>query len=185
MSHELVIDPVFRMRHRFSRSTDPNGSEVLHVETEVDPGGGVTAHVHPAMTETFTVLEGRCELLGGRRWKAYRAGEVVTVRPGTRHAFRNRSNAPTRIRADVRPPSTLQEFLEDVAALSRAGKLTRFGVPKPSGMLEAAVLAETYADMVELGFPLPPVAVQRVLLKPLAKLARRRGVVAGGFAQIA
>jgi hypothetical protein len=107
------------------------------------------------------------------------------VPPGTRHAFRNRSDAPTRIRADVRPPSTLQEFLEDVAALSRAGKLTRFGVPKPSGMLEGAVLADTYADMVELGFPLPPVAVQRVLLKPLAKLARRRGVRAGGFAQIA
>ena len=108
-----------------------------------------------------------------------------TVPPGTRHAFRNRSDARTRIRADVRPPSTLQEFLEDTAALSRAGKLTRFGVPKPSGMLEAAVLADTYAGMVELGFPLPPVAVQRVLLKPLAKLARRRGVRAGGFAQIA
>ena len=54
MANELVIDPVFRMRHRFSRSTDPDGSEVLHVESEVDPGGGVTAHVHPAMTETFT-----------------------------------------------------------------------------------------------------------------------------------
>jgi quercetin dioxygenase-like cupin family protein len=185
MSHELVIDPVFRMRHRFSRSTDPDGSEVLHVESEVDPGGGVTAHVHPAMTETFTVLEGTCEFLGGRRWKAYGTGEVVTVPPGTRHAFRNRSDAPTRIRADVRPPSTLQEFLEDVAALSRAGKLTRFGVPKPSGLLEGAVLADTYADMTELGFPLPPMAVQRVLLKPLAKLARRRGVRAGGFAQIA
>jgi quercetin dioxygenase-like cupin family protein len=185
MSQELVIDPVFRMRHRFSRSTDPDGSEVLHVESEVDPGGGVTAHVHPVMTEMFTVIAGTCEFLRGRRWKAYGTGEVVTVPPGTRHAFRNRSDAPTRIRADVRPPLTLEEFLEDAAALARAGKLTRFGVPKPSGMLEAAVLADTYADMVELGFPLPPVAVQRVMLKPLAKLARRRGVRAGRFAQIA
>jgi quercetin dioxygenase-like cupin family protein len=185
MAEEFVIDPVFRMRHRFSRSTDPDGSEVLQVESEVDPGGGVTAHVHPALTEVFTVLEGTCEFLGGRRWKAYGTGEVVALPPGVRHAFRNRSGALTRIRADVRPPSTLQEFLEDVAALSRAGKLTRFGVPKPSGLLEAAVLADTYAGMVELGFPLPPVAVQRVLLKPLAKLARRRGVRARQFAQIA
>jgi RNA polymerase sigma-70 factor (ECF subfamily) len=180
MADQLVIDPVLRMRHRFSRSTDSDGSEVLHVESEVDPGGGVTAHVHPAMTETFTVLEGTCELLGGRRWEAYGRGEVMTVPPRTRHAFRNRSDAPTRVRADVRPPSTLQEFLEDAAALSRAGKLTRLGVPKPSGMLAAAVLADSHADMVELGFPLPPVAVQRVLLTPLAKLARRRGVVARG-----
>ena len=60
-----------------------------------------------------------------------------------------------------------------MAALARAGKLTRVGVPKPSGLLEAAVLADTYADMVKLGFPLPPPVVQRVLLKPLAKLARR------------
>jgi quercetin dioxygenase-like cupin family protein len=185
MGDQLVIDPVFRMRHRFSRSVDPDGSEVLHVESEVDPGGGVTAHVHPTMTETFTVLEGTCEFLGGRRWKGYETGEVVSVPPGTRHAFRNRSDAPTRIRADVRPPSTLQEFLQDVAALSRAGKLTRFGVPKPGGMLAAAVLADTYAEMVELEFPLPAARVQRALLKPLAKLARRRGVDAGRFAQIA
>ena len=185
MSDDLVIDPVFRMRHRFSRSTAPDGSPVLHVETEVDPGGGVTAHVHPAMTEVFTVLEGTCEFLGGRRWKAHGAGEVVTVTPGTRHAFRNRSGAITRIRADVTPPSTLQEFLEDVAGLSRAGKLTRIGVPKPSGLLAGAVLADTYKDMVELGFPLPPPAVQRVLLAPLARIARRRGLRAGAFAQLA
>jgi quercetin dioxygenase-like cupin family protein len=184
MTDELVIDPVFRLRHRFSRSTEPDGSLVLHVESEVDPGGGVTAHVHPAMTEVFTVLEGTCEFLGGRRWNAYPPGQVLTVPPGTRHAFRNRSPALTRIRADVKPPSTLQEFLEEVAALSRAGKLTRFGVPKPSGLLEAALLADTYTDMVELGFPLPPVAVQHLLLKPLATLARRRGVRARGVAQI-
>jgi quercetin dioxygenase-like cupin family protein len=185
MAEELVVDPTFRMRHRFSRSADPDGAPVLHVETEVDPGGGVTPHVHPTMEERFTVLEGVCEFLGGRRWRAYGAGETVTVPAGTRHAFRNRSRALTRIRADVRPPSTLQEFLEDVAGLSRAGKLSRLGVPKPSGLLEAAVLADTYSDMVELGFPLPPMAVQRVLLKPLAGVARRRGLRAGAFARLA
>src|SRR3989442_3026346 len=53
----------------------------------------------------------------------------------------------------ARPPSSLQEFLEDAAALGRAGKLTRHALPKsPSALLQAAVMAHHYRDMVELGF---------------------------------
>jgi quercetin dioxygenase-like cupin family protein len=182
---DLVIDPVFRTRMRFSRSTDPDGTPVQHVEMWVDPRGGVTAHVHPSMEERFTVIEGVCEFLGGRRWKAAGVGETVVVPPGTRHAFRNRSGDVTHVQCEARPPETLQAFLEDVAGLSRAGKLTRFGVPKPSGLLEAAVLASHYTEMVELGFPLPPVAIQRVMLAPLARIAARRGMRAGAFAQLA
>jgi quercetin dioxygenase-like cupin family protein len=185
MTDDLVSDPVFRTRYRFNRTTDPDGTTVQHVEMWVDPRGGVTAHVHPTMEERFTVIGGTCEFLGGRRWRAASAGETVVVPAGTRHAFRNRSDAVTHVSCEARPPETLQAFLEDVAGLSRAGKLSRFGVPKPSGLLESAVLAGHYADMVELGFPLPPVAVQRVLLAPLARIAARRGMRAGAFARLA
>jgi hypothetical protein len=89
------------------------------------------------------------------------------------------------VRCEARPPSTLQAFLEDVAGLSRAGKLTRRGLPTPGGLLEAAVLADHYRDMVVLLFPSPPPAVQRVLFAPLARLGRRRGLRAGEFASLA
>src|SRR3984893_12650616 len=87
---EFTEDPVLRMRSRFWRTADGT-AEVLHVETWVDPGGGVTPHVHPAMEERFEVLEGRPEFLKERSWKEARHGDTVLVPPGTRHAFRNRS----------------------------------------------------------------------------------------------
>lgn len=155
-----------------------------HVEMWVDPGGGVTPHVHPTMEERFTVVEGRPEFLAGRRWRAAGPGETVVVAPGTRHAFRNRGAEVARVRCEARPPETLQAFLEDVAGLSRAGKLTRRGLPAPRGVLEAAVLAHRYRDMVVLLFPSPPVVLQRLLFPPLARLAERRGLRAGTFAAL-
>jgi mannose-6-phosphate isomerase-like protein (cupin superfamily) len=179
---EWAVDPVFRMRHRFWRE-----GEDLHVETVVDPGGGATAHVHPAMTERFVVHEGRCQFLGGRKWveKGPEDGEVV-VPAGTRHGFRNRGDVPTRIECRATPPDpALQGFLEDAAGLSRAGKLLRVGLPAPGGLLEAAVLVESYSDMAVLGFPAPPRPIQKLIFGPLARIAARRGLRAGELKQIA
>ena len=84
----------------------------------------------------------------------------------------------------ARPPSSLQEFLEDAAALGRAGKLTRHALPKSfSALLQAAVMADHYRDMVVLGFPLPPPPIQRLVIPPLARLGERRGYRAGHFAE--
>jgi mannose-6-phosphate isomerase-like protein (cupin superfamily) len=178
---ELVEDPVFRQRFLFERTAD-----VLRVELWVDPDGGVTPHVHPHMEERFEVLAGHPSFLAGRKWKPARPGDVVTVRPGVRHAYRNSGVEVAHVVCEARPPSLLQEFLEDVAALSRAGKLTRRGLPKPSGLLQGAVLAHHYRDMAVLLFPpMPPPFIQRLLFPPLARLGERRGYRAGSFAKSA
>jgi quercetin dioxygenase-like cupin family protein len=161
----MVEDPVLRQRLQFSRTTDPDGSEVLHVKIWVDPGGGVTPHVHPAMEERFEVLEGRPSFLAGGSWTTAGPGKTVVVPAGMRHAYRNRSDTTVHMVCHARPPSTLQEFLEDAAALSRAGKITRHALPKGIGALrEALALAARHRDMVVLLFPpLPPPFVQRLL----------------------
>ena len=175
MTDELASDPVLRMRSRFT-PTQEDGRDVLLVETWVDPGGGVTPHVHPAMEERFEVLEGRCEFLSGRRWTALGPGEVATIAPGTRHAFRNRGDVTTRIVCRATPPSTLQAFLEDAAAMSRAGAITRRALPRSwDGLLRAAVLAHHHRDMVTLLAPLPPPAIQRLVIPALARAGARRG----------
>ena len=185
MTDDLVRDPVFGTRYRFSRDTADDGAEVLHVEMWVDPGGGVTPHIHPSMEERFTVLAGRAEFLGGSKWVPAGPGETVVVPAGTRHAFRNRGGDVAHVACEARPPSTLQEFLEDVAGLSRAGRLMRVGLPTPSGLLDTAALARRHREMVVLLFPSPPPIVQRLLLFPLGRLAERRGHRAGTFAKLA
>jgi quercetin dioxygenase-like cupin family protein len=182
-----VEDPTLRQRLRFSRTRDPEVGEVLHVETWVDPGGGVTPHLHPAMEERFEMLEGRLSFLAGRKWSPAESGETVFVPAGVRHAYRNKDEETAHFVCHVRPPSTLQEFLEDAAALGRAGKLTRRGAfPKSfDALLQGALMAHYYRDTVVLLFPpLPPPSVQRLIFPTLARLAMRRGYRAGHFAEL-
>ena len=169
--------PLLRQQISFRHGTDDDGREVLYVDTHVEPGGGVTPHVHPALEERFRILAGNPTFLAGRKWKKFSAGETVVVPPGTRHAYRNDSDEPVHFVCEARPPSTLQEFLEDTIALARTGKLTRLGLPKNFGtLLQAAVMVERHRDMVVLGFPpLPPRSLQRLFFPPLAWLGRRRG----------
>jgi quercetin dioxygenase-like cupin family protein len=171
----MIEDPALRQRYSFSRSTDADGGEVLHVDTYIDPGGGVTPHVHPAMEERFHVLECRASFLAGRAWHSAGPGEEVVVPAGVRHAYRNDGDAVARVRCDVRPPSSLQAFLEEVAALSRAGLISQRGLPtRPRADVQAAALAERHRDMVTLLFPpMPPRAVQRALFPLLTHLAGR------------
>jgi mannose-6-phosphate isomerase-like protein (cupin superfamily) len=145
----LVEDPVLRQRYRFERAGD-----MLTVEAWVDPGGGVTPHVHPSMEERFTVLEGEIEFLVGRRWQ--RLPEVV-VPAGTRHAYRNVSGGPAHMVTEVTPPMELEAFLTDVAALARAGRFTRHGLPTTlRAVAELAAVAQRYEETVVLLTPLRP-----------------------------
>ena len=185
MEQQVIHDPVLRQRLSFQRTVDEDGGEVLHVEVWVDPGGGVPAHVHPAMEERFEVLAGRPSFLAGRKWRTADPGETVVVPPGTRHAYRNTGDEVAHVICHARPPSSLQGFLEDAAALGRAGALTRTALPKsPSALLQAAVIAHHHRDMVVLGFPLPPPAIQRFVIPPLARLGERRGYRAGHFSEL-
>ena len=133
-----MVDPVLRQRYSFAPTTAADGAQALLVEIWLEPGGGVTPHLHPALEERFTVLVGQAQFLRGRRWEdAGPATDAVVVPAGVRHAYRNRGDEPAHIVCTVTPPSTLQAFLEEAAALNRAGRLTRRAFPKSLGALLA------------------------------------------------
>lgn len=181
---QVVHDPVFRHRLRFTRTTGADGASAVLCEMWVEPGGGVPPHVHPRMEERFTVVEGRMEFLAGRRWSAAGPGETVVVPAGTRHAYRNGGDVEAYTRCVATPPDpALEGFLTDAAALSRNGRMTKLGIPKGvTGWLQAATMLQAYGEMVEMSFPpAPPRAVQRLVMPPLARIARRRGIRPGQF----
>jgi mannose-6-phosphate isomerase-like protein (cupin superfamily) len=178
----IVHDPVFKHRLRFEDATDEHGAPAVLCEMWVDPGGGVPPHVHPHMEERFTVVEGRAEFLAGRRWVGAGAGETVVVPAGTRHAYRNRGSVVAHVRCIATPPDLgLEGFLTEAAALARAGRITKRGFPKGlEGWLQGVAMVDRYREMVVMGFPpLPPPAIQRLLVPPLARFAERRGYRAG------
>jgi len=141
----LVEDPVHKQRLGFRPADD---GDALLVEMWVEPGGGVPPHVHPAMEERFEVISGELSLLSRRKWQTAQPGETVVVPAGTRHAYRNDGTEVAHGVCRATPPQTLQEFLEEAAAMARAGKLTRYGVPKPGGVLQALRLAVRHRKMV-------------------------------------
>ena len=161
----LIDDPVLKQRYRFERRDD-----VVRVEAWVDPGGGVTPHRHPRMEERFEVA-GRRDHVHARPREGARAGRRVG-----RGARRRPARLPQHGRRSRRtwsptpsPALELQEFLEEVAELSRARRINRFGMPtSPRAAVEAAVIAARYRETVELDFP-PWFAVAA-----LARLGRSR-----------
>src|SRR5215208_1929207 len=158
----MVEDPILKQRHEFHHPSP----EMVVVESWVDPGGGVTPHVHPSQHERFEVLEGECTFTVGRGKVIKRAGEVADVPPGTRHAYRNSGSVELHMRCEATPPMTLEAFLTDVAAMSRAGLITSFGLPNSwRGLLAGAVLLKANREMAVILNP-PPL-VQRLLLDRL------------------
>ena len=154
----LVEDPVLKQRYEFRREGD-----VLVVEAWVEPGGGVTPHVHPAMEERFKVLDGEIEFLVGRRWERH---AEITVPMGTRHAYRNTSTTTAHMICEAEPPLELEEFLTDIAELSRERAFTRSGRPRSlKAIPRLARVAQRYRETVELETP----------LRPLIPLAARLG----------
>jgi mannose-6-phosphate isomerase-like protein (cupin superfamily) len=185
MTERVVEDPVLEQRYIFRRLSGADGGEVMQVDTWVDPGGGVPIpHVHPDMEERFEVIEGEVTFLVGRQHLRAGPGQKAAVPPGVRHTYRNSGQVPAHVICEVahRKAPQLQLFLEEAAALNRAGDFTRRGIPKSfDAALKGAVMLHHYREMVQ--FTVPPRSLQRLLMGPLARLGERRGHVGGRLAK--
>lgn len=168
MVADPVKDPVRRQRYRFSRQGD-----VLRAEVWADPGGDVPPHSHPSQEERFEVLAGEVRFRVKGHTHHAGPGDRVVAPAGSRHSFKNTGKTEARLLVEVEPALQLQGFLEAAAALARAGKYTRRGIPKGLGAaLELAELVDRYREVTVMAFP--PPALQGVLISPLARLERRR-----------
>ncbi len=165
---EFIDDPVRRQRLAFSRE-----GNVLHAEVFADPGGDVPPHLHPSQEERFEILAGRVRFdVDGQRIEGG-PGTRVAAPAGAKHAFRNIGSDEAHLKVEVEPAMDLQGFLEEAAALARAGRYTRRGLPtSPRAVVELADLMVRYESTTVMAFP--PRIVQRLALAPLARLRGRK-----------
>src|SRR5207245_7688560 len=112
-----------------------------------DPGGDVPPHFHPSQEERFEVLAGHVRFdVDGQRVDGG-PGTRVIARAGAKHAFRNVGGVEAHLRVEVEPALDLQGFLEEAAALARARRYTRRGIPtSPRALVQLADLMVRYEN---------------------------------------
>jgi mannose-6-phosphate isomerase-like protein (cupin superfamily) len=76
------------------------------------PGHRAIEHVHPEMEERWTVIEGRAAFRIGAEELELNAGEWVVAPPGVPHLAWNPTDAPVRLRIEMRPALRWAEFTE-------------------------------------------------------------------------
>jgi len=168
---QIIENPVSGERIRFIRTAADTGGRLLEFELELAEDGHVPgAHVHPEQEERFHVLEGTMKFRLGLRTIVAGPGETVVVPAGRVHRFANGGDGTARARVEVEPALDMEQLFETTTELAYEGNVTRTGMPKP---LHLALFVRRYER--EVRAPFPPAWVVRVLMAPLAALARRRG----------
>jgi mannose-6-phosphate isomerase-like protein (cupin superfamily) len=167
MAPRIIHNPVSGERIEFLRAD----AELLEFELQLTPDGKVPGmHSHPEQEERFHVLEGTMQFRLGLRKIVAGPGETVVVPAGARHKFANGGDTTARVRVEVEPALDMQQLLVTTAELAHEGNVLRSGMPKP---LHLALFVERFKR--EVRAPFPPAWMVRVLMAPLAALARRRG----------
>src|SRR5215211_4873902 len=100
-------------------------------------------HVHTGQTESYEVVEGAMRLDVDGRTRVLGEGETASVAPGVAHAQRPGDHGSGRVRIQVRPAGTTEDFLRRLADMSARGDFLRGGWPKP---LAAAALVRDFGD---------------------------------------
>ena len=170
---DLYVDNVTGERAVVLRGDAESGGASLVVHLVVRPGGAVTgAHVHPALEESFQVLEGRLGTLVAGAERTLEPGEVVTVPPGVEHDWWNGGDTEASVLVELKPgdPRFVQ-MIATLFGLANAGKTDAQGRP---GLLQSTLIGREFEDVIV--FTTPARWIQRLAHAVLAPIARRRGL---------
>ena len=164
-----VHDPVHRTSYAFEQE-----GETLWVYTWFKPGAQLPEHFHPSYEERWEALDGTLRAKAGGSWRDLTPADgVLLVERNVRHALRNESGREAIGRTEVTPPGQLIDFLTESAKAARDGLYNARNLPRSwRGALWVADFADRFKD--DTVVTSPPPALQRVLLPPLVRLARRR-----------
>lgn len=172
-SGDELVNPVTGLRTVFRKTAQETSGELLQVDWIGEPGWTTGPdHVHPRQEERFEVLSGKLGLRVGGVERVHGAGDVIVAPAGSPHAAWNVGHDDeVHVLVDFRPALRTETAFEALAGLARDGKTNRAGAPK--NPLRLALILREFEE--EIYFVRPPLAVQRVILGALARVARLLG----------
>jgi quercetin dioxygenase-like cupin family protein len=169
---DKLVNPVTGLRTVFRKPAQDTSGELLQADWIGSPGWTTGPdHVHPRQEERFEVLSGKLGLRVGGVERVHSVGEVIVAPAGAPHAAWNVGTDEVHVLVDFRPALRTETAFETLAGLARDGKTNRAGVPK--NPLRLALILREFEE--EIYFVRPPLAVQKVILGALARVARLLG----------
>jgi mannose-6-phosphate isomerase-like protein (cupin superfamily) len=170
---DVIWNPLTGEKALLIESAEETGGARIVSDFAVEEGGFVPGgeHVHDVCSEHFDVQHCEIAFLVDGEERRLGPGAQLTVSPGSWHRWWNPGRGEVRIRTRIEPALRFEELIAILWGLCADGRTNGKGVPSP---LYGALLATGYRR--EIRFRQPPALVQRLLLPPLAALARRRGL---------
>ena len=148
---------------------EPRGARCA--ELTAFPGARVAGeHLHPALHERFSVIEGELTVVRDGQRSVLRTGESADIEPGVWHDWWNEAEGNAVVRVEFTPGERFVHMIETLYGLAREGHVNAKGMPNP---LQLALTAKEFSDVIV--FRKPPRQVQRLVFGALTPIARRRG----------
>lgn len=169
---DAVWNPLTGEKALLVESSEDTGGVRIVADFAVEAGGFVPGgeHVHDNCAEHFEVVSGRIAFVVDGEERTLEEGDEFTVPPGSWHRWWNAGEGEVVTRVRIDPALRFQEAILVMWGLCADGHTDPQGIPRP---MLGALLATRYRD--ELRFRKPPEIVQRIMLPPLAALARWLG----------
>ena len=168
---EVWENPVTGERAKILELTYANPEGRATAELTALVGARVVGeHLHPALVERFTVLEGELTVKRDGQTSVLREGESAVIQAGVWHDWWNAGDRDARARVEITPGERFAHMVETLFGLARLGQTNAKGMPSP---LQLALIGREFSDVIV--FRKPPPAVQRVLFSALAPIAHWRG----------
>ena len=73
-------------------ASEDNGGLFNNAEAKIEPGYGISLHIHENAIECYYVVKGKGEFFMDGKWNAIQEGDCCMTAKGAEHAFRNNSN---------------------------------------------------------------------------------------------
>jgi mannose-6-phosphate isomerase-like protein (cupin superfamily) len=168
---EVWENPVTGEHARIEELPWKNPNERVVAELRAVPGARVAGeHLHPALHERFTVVEGELTVMRDGRRSTLGPGEAAEIEAGVWHDWWNEAGVDAIVKVEITPGERFVQMIETLFGLAREGHVNSKGMPSP---LQLALIAREFSDVIV--FRRPPPAVQRALFGVLAPIARARG----------